>query len=119
MSGLIGDRLKEALKRKKISAKEFGKLIGKSEQMIYKYYNYNTFDSNQIIEFSKLLKLPISYWFDDYSTLNQSIANGNGSAASVFGNATVGTMADKEKEIEHLKQLLEEKERTIQILMNR
>lgn len=57
---------------------------------------------------------------------NHSIANGNGSASSVYGNATAGVIADKDKEIEHLKQLLEEKdkiinekERTIQILMNK
>ena len=53
-----------------------------------------------------------------------SVTNGNGSAASVYGNAIVGELSNKDKEIEHLKQLLrekqniiEEKERTIQILM--
>lgn len=50
---------------------------------------------------------------------NQSIANGNGSASSIYGNVTVGMIADKDKEIEHLKALLEEKERTIQILMDK
>ncbi|MBD4336670.1 XRE family transcriptional regulator, partial [Xanthomonas citri pv. citri] len=43
--------------------------------------------------------------------------NGDGSAASIYGNATAGALADKDKEIEHLKELLKEKERTIQILM--
>ena len=47
------------------------------------------------------------------------IVNGDGSASSVYGDATVGELADKDKEIEHLKQLLEEKERTIQILMDK
>lgn len=120
MSDLIGNKLKTILKRRNINAKEFGEMIGKSEQRIYQYYNATKFDTDQIIEFSNLLRVPISYWFEEYEkSVNQSIANGNGSAASVYGNATVGVIADKDKEIEHLKQLLDEKERTIQILMNK
>ena len=66
-----------------------------------------------------IFKVPITYWFDDDCQLNQSIVNGDGSAASVYGNATAGIMADQNKEIEHLKQLLSEKERLIQVLMNK
>jgi len=68
---------------------------------------------------SKILNIPISYWFDDENCqLNQSVV-GDGSAASIYGNATAGVIADKDKEIEHLKQLLKEKERLIQVLMNK
>ena len=68
---------------------------------------------------SKILNIPISYWFDDENCqLNQSVV-GDGSAASIYGNATAGVIADKDKEIEHLKQLLKEKERTIKILMDK
>ena len=107
MSEIIGNKLKKILKRKGINAKEFGEMIGKSEH------------SDQIIEFSNIFKVPITYWFDDDCQLNQSIVNGDGSAASVYGNATAGIMADQNKEIEHLKQLLSEKERLIQVLMNK
>ena len=110
MSEIIGCKLKAVLKRKGINAKEFGEMIGKSEQRVYQYYNATKFDSDQIIEFSNIFKVPISYWFDEVSSINQSIVN---------GDATVGELADKDKEIEHLKQLLEEKERTIQILMDK
>ena len=119
MSEIIGNKLKKILKRKGINAKEFGEMIGKSEQRVYQYYNATKFDSDQIIEFSNIFKVPISYWFDEVSSINQSIVNGDGSASSVYGDATVGELADKDKEIEHLKQLLEEKERTIQILMDK
>ena len=119
MSEIIGCKLKAVLKRKGINAKEFGEMIGKSEQRVYQYYNATKFDSDQIIEFSNIFKVPISYWFDEVSSINQSIVNGDGSASSVSGDATVGELADKDKEIEHLKQLLEEKERTIQILMDK
>lgn len=119
MSEIIGNKLKKILKRKGITPKEFGGMIGKSEQRIYQYYNATKFDSDQIIEFSNIFKVPITYWFDDDCQLNQSIVNGDGSAASVYGNATAGIMADQNKEIEHLKQLLSEKERLIQVLMNK
>lgn len=119
MNEIIGNKLKKILKREGINAKEFGKMIGKSEQRIYQYYNATKFDSDQIIEFSNIFKVPIAYLFDDEGyRLNQSVV-GDGSAASIYGNATVGVIADKDKEIEHLKQLLKEKERLIQVLMNK
>ena len=73
--------------------------------------------SNLLEKLSKAIRVPVSYWFDETNIANQSIANGDGSAASIYGNATAGALADKDKEIEHLKELLKEKERTIQILM--
>ena len=48
-------------------------MIGKSEQRVYQYYNATKFDSDQIIEFSNIFKVPISYWFDEVSSINQSI----------------------------------------------
>ena len=76
MSEIIGNKLKKILKRKGINAKEFGEMIGKSEQRVYQYYNATKFDSDQIIEFSNIFKVPITYWFDDDCQLNQSIVNG-------------------------------------------
>ena len=68
--------------------------------------------------------MPIGALFTEVRDIYHSVTNGNGSAASVYGNAIVGELSNKDKEIEHLKQLLrekqniiEEKERTIQILM--
>ena len=90
-------------------AKEFGKMIGKSEGRVYQYYNETNFYTDTLKEFSVLLNVPMSYWFDDKDAPH-SIVNGDKSAASVYGNATVSTSDEKDKEIEHLKQLLEEKE---------
>ena len=118
MSASIGTKLKVLLKRKSINAKEFGKMIGKSEGRVYQYYNETNFYTDTLKEFSVLLNVPMSYWFDDKDAPH-SIVNGDKSAASVYGNATVSTSDEKDKEIEHLKQLLEEKERTIQILMSK
>ena len=125
MSDSIGCKLKALLKRKSINAREFGKMIGKSEGRVYQYYNETNFYTDTLKEFSILLSVPMSYWFDEKDA-PKSIVNGDGSAASVYGNATAGELTDKDIEIEHLKQLLvekerilQEKERTIQILMNK
>lgn len=123
MSDSIGRKLKAILKRKSINAKEFGEMMGKSEGRVYQYYKESNFNTDTLKDFSKLLNVPMAYWFDEDDS-PKSIVNGDGSAASVYGNATVGEQ--KEIEIEHLKQLLEEKERVlqekerlIQILMNK
>jgi len=125
MSETIGNKLKALLKRKSITAREFGKMISKSEGRVYQYYNETNFYTDTLKEFSMLLNVPMSYWFDEKDA-PKSIVNGDRSAASVYGNVTVGTLIDKDKEIDHLKQLLEEKERilqekerTIQILMKK
>ena len=65
-----------------------------------------------------ILNVPISTFFNEVDSSN-SIINGDKSAASIYGNATTITNDDKDKEIEHLKELLAEKERTIQILMSK
>ncbi len=51
-----------------------------------------------------------------HGVISQAVS-GDNNAAAVFGNATVaGTMSDKER-ISYLERIIEEKERTIQILL--
>lgn len=115
----FGNQLDEVFRKKKVVQKDFADKIGVTEVTVTKWKSKESIDAAKLEIISKALNIPISYWFDDDCQLNQSIASGDGSAASVYGNATAGVIADKDKEIEHLKVLLEEKERTIQILMNK
>jgi transcriptional regulator with XRE-family HTH domain len=71
-----------------------------------------------LVKLAKIYNVPMSYFFDE-TAVNHSVAKGQGSASSVYGNATAGALVDKDKEIEHLKAMIEEKERTIQILMGK
>lgn len=114
----FGNQLDEILKKKRIKQKDFAERIGITPVTMTKWKSLSSIDAAKLENISKMLNVPISYWFDE-SPSNQSIVNGNGSAASVYGNAIVGELADKDREIEHLKQLLAEKERTIQILMGK
>lgn len=114
----FGNQLDELLKKKKIKQKDFAEQIGLSVVTVSKWKLLDSIDAAKLENVSKMLNVPITYWFDEIQS-SQTIVTGNGNAATVFGNATVGQLADKDKEIEHLKQLLKEKERTIQILMSK
>lgn len=113
----FGNQLDELFRKKKVVQRDFAEKMGVSSVTITKWKSQESIDALRLEKISKVLNIPITYWFDDIESYNQSIAKGNGCAASVYGNATAGVIADREKEIEHLKELLEEKERTIQILM--
>lgn len=111
-------KIKDLCERKEGGLKRLAEEIGMSEQNLHRCINHNKMQAGDLEKISMILGVHIGYFFDEMFG-NQSIANGNGSAASVYGNAIVGAIADKDKEIEHLKQLLAEKERTIQILMDK
>ena len=115
----FGNQLDELFRKKKVVQKDFAEKMGVTAVTITKWKSQESIDAAKLESISKQLNVPISYWFDETPITNQSIANGDGSAASIYGNASAGALADKDKEIEHLKDLLKEKERTIQILMNK
>lgn len=115
----FGNQLDELFRKKRIIQKDFANKMGVTAVTISKWKSQESIDAAKLEVISKVLNIPISYWFDDECQFNQSIVHGDGSAASIYGNATAGMIADKDKEIEHLKLLLEEKERTIQILMQK
>lgn len=111
--------IRDLCDKNKITIRELASRIGKKENTIQAIVRNGSTNTVTIEEIAAVFNVPVGYFFDNNSTSNQSIANGKGSAASVYGDAIVNELADKDKEIEHLKLLLEEKERTIQILMSR
>lgn len=102
---------------KHISLKEIANKIGISADGLQKIIRNGSTKTATIEEIAKILEVPVGIFFDDYKGVNQTIAH-NGSAASIYGNASVGEN-DKDKEITHLREIVAEKERTIQILMNK
>jgi hypothetical protein len=70
-------------------------------------------------DIAKILDVSVGVFFDDTPINTITQKGGRGNAASIYGSAMVGKLADKDREIANLKKLLEEKERTIQILMNK
>lgn len=111
-------KIRELCDRKEGGIKRLAEEIGMSEQNLHRCINLNKIQAGELEKIAQIFNVPIGYFFDNIPS-NQSIVNGNGSAASVYGNATAGVLSDKEKEIEHLRELLKEKERTIQLLINK
>lgn len=105
------------LSEKKAQEEGYCRRDGNHHSISFSNIQKESIEAYLLEKLSKAIRVPVSYWFDETNIANQSIANGDGSAASIYGNATAGALADKDKEIDHLKELLKEKERTIQILM--
>lgn len=114
----VGNEADMIIRRKRLKKKDIAEKMGITDVYLSQIFKKESIDASLLEKLSQAIRVPITYWFEINDFANQSIANGDGSAASVYGNATAGELADKDKEIEHLKQLLEEKERTIQILMH-
>lgn len=109
---------------KGITLRELSSMLGISEDGLQKMMQKGSTKTTTLERLSEILDVPIGYFFDDVKYQKVVSAN-HGSAASINGNAVVRNVnrdkdndCDKNKEIEHLKQLLEEKERTIKILMS-
>lgn len=114
-----GQKIRELLEYTGITQKEFCKRIGITEQSLYGYYNPDANPTSKTLEkIANELKCSLDYLFDresESSNINighQVKGNGN----KVLGDIT---LSECRKEIAHLKELLAEKERTIQILMNK
>lgn len=109
--------IRDLAEKKNISLRDVAKKIGISEDGLQKIIRNNSTKTSTIEEIASILEVPVGIFFEDSKCVYQSVAH-NGSAASVYGNAFVGE-SDKDKEIAHLKEIIIEKERTIQILMNK
>lgn len=109
--------IRDLAETKNISLRDIAKKIGISEDGLQKIIRNDSTKTATIEEIASILEVPVGIFFDDNKGLNQPIAH-NGSAASIYGNASVGE-SDKDKEIAHLREIVAEKERTIQILMNK
>lgn len=115
----IGCEADRIIREKRLKKRDIASLMGITDVYLSQIFKKESIDASLLEKLSQAIRVPISYWFDETNSINQSIVNSDGSAVSVYGNATAGIMADKDKEIEHLKQLLSEKERLIQVLMNK
>lgn len=89
-----------------------------SEANLHRCINNNKIQAGDLEKIASLLGVPISYFFDD-APASAAHANGTGSVAAVNSEVSVGTGFSDRERIEYLEKLLEEKERTIQILMKK
>lgn len=124
MENLYNTKKVKALISKIGTQKDAAEAIGVSIGTVKNALNGKDLQISTLYKLGNYFNIPVSVFFDSDS--NKSVALGDGSAATIYGDATAGQISDKDKEINYLKCLLEskdsiieEKERTIQILMNK
>lgn len=117
--------IRDIAESKSISLRTLATRIGISEDGLQKLMVKGSTKTSTLEAIARELEVSAGIFFDGYPSSVHSVVHGDGSAASVYGNATSG-ISDKDKEIAHLNALLEEKERvinekerTIQILINK
>ena len=87
---------------RKITMRELARQIGRDESTIQSAIRRGTTNTKTIEKIAEVLEVPVGYFFD---------------TDPVVGSRTVAALPENEETINYLKQILEEKERTIRILM--
>ena len=111
----IPSKIEQLIIDNKLTKKSFCEKVSISVQGLDNILKGADLGSSKLERIADFFKLPIDYFFDRDINVDNSIGhhvNGN-------GNKVVGdiSLSEYRREIEHLKQLLKEKERTIQILL--
>jgi len=89
--------------------------IGMTEQNLHRCINKNKIQAGDLEKIAQLLNVSIAVFFDEQPGAN-AIASGNKSVAAINSSVDVSHNNDTER-IVLLEKLLEEKERTIQLLL--
>ena len=122
---MTGERVKEILFKCKVSQSEIARQLGMSHQSFNQMLSASDIKSSLLERIAKVLKVPVSFLYGEKDgDVNSSVASGSGSVAvtgnnNVAGNVTIGDTALLQERVKMLEKLLEEKERTIKILMER
>lgn len=113
----IGLVIEQKVNELGLSKSEFARKIGIPSQNVNRIFEKSSIDTDKLIIISKALGCDFfSFYHPDGGTVQTS---GDYSPASLNGNAEVSIGTNNKEEISLLKKLLEEKERTIQILLNK
>nr|DAM56888.1 MAG TPA: SOS-response transcriptional repressor [Caudoviricetes sp.] len=110
-----GEQLKRKIAASGHNASEVARMIGISQQSFSQSLSAQDIKTGLVEKISAALHLPISYFFDE--TTNSAVASGDSSVAAI--NSHVEGNAVLQERVKSLEALVEEKERTIKILMER
>jgi transcriptional regulator with XRE-family HTH domain len=116
---MTGERLKELLSKCKVSQSEIARQLGLSHQSLNQMLSSSDIKTGLVERIAMVLNVKVSFLYGEDSEHN-SIVSGNGVAGNnnVVGNMMIGDKsAILQQRIIFLERLLEEKERTIKILM--
>ena len=128
----IGLIVKELMVKQNIEVAELAKRLGKTKQAVYDILDKEDVNTSLLRELSSIFNVPIAIFFDNSVNNNQSNTGDNSIVVGQNNTIDALNLENKEKlenallEIKHLKdiieakdKLLEEKERLINVLMNK
>lgn len=105
--------ISELLKKKKMSQKDFCEQVGLTDVSLRRIIERNSTKTETLEKIAEVLNVPIGYFFGEQPGIvisgeHNQVHNGQGNQI----------MSSQEMEIEHLRELLAEKERLIQVLLS-
>lgn len=114
--------IKNISETKGVSIRSIAEKIGMSEQNLHRCIRVGQIQAHQLEIIAEMFNVPVGYFFDEEPVAginNATIKGNNNVLAGRDNHIAAGKLNDCTKELVHLKALLSEKERTIQILMER
>lgn len=128
----IGLVIKELMLKQNIEVADLAKRLGKTKQAVYDMLDKEDDNTSLLRELAAIFNVPITIFFDNSVNNNQSNTGNNSIVLGQNNNVDSLNLDYKEKlesalvEIKHLKEvidakdkLLQEKERLINVLMNK
>ncbi|KAA6351892.1 hypothetical protein EZS27_000841 [termite gut metagenome] len=127
----IGNKIKTEITNRRILITDFAKLINKSRSYIYSIFEKENIDTELLIQIANVLEIPVSSFFDEEilsvyqnKTSNVVVGRDNNGRISMADcqeklNEALFEIRRLEEIIEGKEKLLEEKERLINVLMNK
>lgn len=128
----IGLVIKELMLKQNIEVADLAKRLGKTKQAVYDMLDKEDVNTSLLRELDAIFNVPITIFFDNSVNNNQSNTGNNSIVLGQNNNVDSLNLDYKEKlesalvEIKHLKEvidakdkLLQEKERLINVLMNK
>lgn len=120
---MTGRDLKELIDLLGISQRKLAEQMGVTPQTINAILTAKDVRTSTIERIASVTNMPISYFFKEEHEGQNAVASGNGIAVAgnnnVAGNVAMGDTTVLKERVSMLEKLLEEKERTIQILMEK
>lgn len=120
---MTGQELKARIMKVGKSQKDIADYLGVTAQSLSSVLSAKDVRSGTIEKIAQVLNVPISFLYGEKDKDQNAIATGNGIAVAgnnnVAVNVTIGDATVLQERVTMLEKLLEEKERTIKILMER
>ena len=119
---MTGKELKEKIAVQNISSLAIAKKLGISPQALNSTFNAADVKSGTLERIAEVLGVSMSFFYPSEKDVQNTIASGNGNVAgnnNVVGSVTIGDASVLQERVAMLERLLEEKERTIKILLEK